>query len=169
MVQCILQSIIDTYNNSKHRGIFNLRPIDVTKRNEMQLWEAQQQQQPQPIKRQSYKLLDNVRISQIKGSPFVKFFYLNWSEEIFRIVAVDSTAYPIMYTLEDLNHNILVGKFYTQELQVVAEMPPLFRIEKIIRSKGRGGYKQFLVKWHGYPSSYNSWIYKNQIEKNDTK
>jgi hypothetical protein len=163
----VLQSIIDTYNKSKHRGIFNLRPIDITKENEMLLWEAQQPPpQSRPLKNSSLKLHDYVKISQIKGSPFVKNFDQNWSEETFRIVGIDNTASPIMYTLEDLQHNILAGKFYTEELQVVGEKPPsLYRIEKIIRSKGKGRYKQHLVKWHGYPSSYNSWIYKNQVKK----
>ena len=161
-----LPTIIETYNKSKHRGIFNLRPIDITKKNEMQLWQQQQQQQQQQPKKQtqSIKLLDNVRISQVKATPFVKNFDQNWSEEIFRVVGIDSSSQPVMYTIEDLQNNVLTGKFYKQELQVISKMPSLFRIEKIIKSKGKGKYKQYLVKWHGYPTTYNSWIQKDQIQ-----
>ena len=42
-----LQNIIDTYNRTKHIGIFMRTPISINKTNEMKLWEEQQQHQQQ--------------------------------------------------------------------------------------------------------------------------
>jgi len=71
-----------------------------------------------------------------------------------------------MYILEDLKHVVISGKFYREELQDIGgEMPQQYRIERILQSKGKGEHKQYLVKWHGYDTSYNSRIYAKNVEK----
>jgi Chromo (CHRromatin Organisation MOdifier) domain len=47
--------------------------------------------------------------------------------------------------------------FYEQELQKTTQ--EIFRIEKVIRKRG----KKFLVKWFGYPESFNYWIDASDI------
>ena len=157
----VLPDIINTYNNTKHRGIFNLKPIEITKHNEMEIWRKQQEKDgsaPTSV----INLLKYVRISRIRG-PFLKNFDQNWSEEVFQVVGIDQKAYPYMYIIEDLKHEVLLGKFYKEELQVVSK-PNSYRIEKIIKTKGRGVYKQHLVKWYGYTKEHNSWIKASQID-----
>ena len=68
-----------------------------------------------------------------------------------------------MYIIEDLKHEIISGKFYKQELQVVTK-PKSYRIEKIVQTKGKGVYKQYLVKWYGYTKEHNSWIKARQFD-----
>ena len=111
-----------------------------------------------------HNLLDHVRISRIAGSPFIKNFDQNWSEEVFQIVGMDNKTTPVMYIIQDLDGNVIQGKFYKEELQVVAK-PEIFRIEKIIRSWGKGVDKQYLVKWYGYSDIHNSWIKASAIER----
>ena len=78
---------------------------------------------------------------------------------MFRIIGIDTTSQPTRYVLDDLKHIVIDGKFYKDELQDIgSEAPQVFRIEKIVQTKGKGDYKQYLVKWYGYDSSYNSWI-----------
>ena len=146
-------------------------PISINKTNEMKLWEKQQQQQKQQnitvIDVKNLKLLDYVRISRLAAAaPFIKNFDQKWSEEIFRIVGVDISTLPTMYIIEDLQHNVIVGKFYKPELQVIHGGPPLiYRIEKILQTKGRGVYKQYYVKWYGYGKEHNSWIGASKLQK----
>ena len=46
------------------------------------------------------------------------------------------------------------------------ELRRTYRIERVIRTRGKGKHKQYLVKWHGYDESQNSWISGNQfVEK----
>ena len=151
----VLPSIIESYNHSVHRGI-GMKPVEVTKENEMKIWESQNQTESKS--KVKYKVGDYVRISKVKG-PFLKNFDQNWSDEVFIIDGIDNKK-PVMYTVKDENNERVSGKFYESELQVI-DKPDVYRIQKIIRSKGKGKDKQYYVKWHGYKEP--TWINANQI------
>jgi len=42
--------------------------------------------------------------------------------------------------------------------------PEFYEIEKIVKEKGRGHSKKYLVKWKGYHKSANSWISQSQMK-----
>jgi hypothetical protein len=146
-----------------------LKPIEIEPGGEMEikLWEMQQQQQLDKQKLTSIKkipLLNYVRISRHVNSLFNKNFDQNWTEEVFRVIGIDDKSSPLMYVIEDMNHEVITNKFYKEELQDIGTNPPTeYRIEKILRTKGQGKHKQYLVKWHGYKSS--SWIPATNIIK----
>jgi predicted secreted protein len=165
-----LPQIINGYNNTKHRGIKRRRPIDLyataTANTPLDhsVWLEQEEEEPKKKQQQQHhSISDYVRVSHVKG-PFLKNFDENWSEEVFRIVGIDTRQIPTMYIIEDLNGDVIKGKFYHKELQKV-ERPDIFRIENIIQTKGQGKYKQYYVKWVGYPKQYNSWIRASDIVK----
>ena len=55
--------------------------------------------------------------------------------------------------------------FYEVELQkVTKDIDSVFRIEKILKQRGRRGREEYLVKWMGWPSKFNSWVQKNDIQ-----
>jgi hypothetical protein len=154
----VLPSIIDSYNHSKHRGINNLKPVDVNNKNTMLLW-ASKNIKVKPRK-PKYNIGDYVRISKISASPFIRNFDQNWSDEVFRISSINTSQSPVMYNIKDDKNEFVQGKFYEQELQVI-DKPNVFRIQKILKSKGKGEHKQYYVKWHGY--SEPSWITATQL------
>ena len=158
----VLGRIIKTYNKTPHRGIGGRKPEDIS--NTYEFWHNNYKTTPSFQKGTSIKINDYVRISRISQSPFKKNFDQNWSEEVFHVIAIDRKERPTMFILEDLKGETLKGKFYKQELQRVTK-PDIFRIEKIIKTKGSGKYKQHYVKWHGYPEKFNSWIYASHINK----
>ena len=151
----VLPSVIISYNNSKHRSI-GMKPIDVTRKNEMEIWLKENNMTRSKAK---YVVNDYVRISRAKGT-FIKNFDQNWSEEVFQIASIDDSDVPVMYAIKDLDGEPIKGKFYELELQVI-EKPEIWRIEKIIKTKGQGEHKQYLVKWHGYTEP--SWINSSDI------
>ena len=51
--------------------------------------------------------------------------------------------------MKDLKGEEIKGTFYEQELQKSSQ--DTFLIEKIVQKKG----KKYLVKWFGYPESFN--------------
>ena len=166
----ILPSIIDTYNKTKHKGIFNMRPIDITPSTEMDLWHMQEDESTGQLRKKTkdIPLLNYVRISKIVNSPFKKNFDQNWSDEVFRVIKIDTSTTPTMYVLEDMNKEVIVGKFYKQKLQDIGKTPPeVFRIEKVLKTKGIGKYKQHLVKWVGYDNSHNTWVPASSLIKNE--
>lgn len=167
----ILDQIVVTYNNTKHSGIYNMSPGSITPDNEFELWlrkEEEEEKHQKRISRQRKKIFsigDYVRISRISiTNPFYKNFDQNWSEEAFKIIGVDERIKPIMYLLEDLDGEIIKGKFYGEELQYIGKTPPeIYRIENIIRERGKGENKEYFVKWYGYTDKYNSWISASQL------
>ena len=40
----------------------------------------------------------------------------------------------------------------------------MYRIEKVLRRRTRGGTKEIYVKWRGYPKEFNSWIKESDLQ-----
>ena len=155
----VLDKIVWAYNHSKHSGLFGLSPVEVTNKTAMKLWLIQNKDITK-TKNGKYKTGDFVRISKLNGSPFIKNFDNNWSDEVYIIKRVDTKSKPTMYIIKDESNEVIQGKFYEQELQVI-DKPDIYRIQKILKTKGIGKHKQYYVKWHGY--SEPTWINANNI------
>lgn len=162
----ILQYLVDGYNNSIHSTI-KMRPKDVDIFNAgiaRANMKSKFSQQTKPKKLPKLHIGDSVRITKNKGT-FDKGYETNWSEEVFKIIRVVTHRNPHVYVLEDLAGEEIDGTFYEQELQaVVNDEKTVYRIDKIIRSRGKGGSKEVFVKWKGYPDKFNSWIPANSLK-----
>ena len=99
---------------------------------------------------------DTVRISQARQA-FKKGYLPKWTEEIF-VVKSRHGANPPTYALKDYSVEVIAGKFYSEELQKVVKTDDSYKIEKIIKTRKRGGKTEYFVKWRGYPSKFNSWV-----------
>ena len=66
---------------------------------------------------------------------------------------------PTTYMLEDLNDLQVAGLFYEPEMVFVRGKgkDAEYCVEKILGHRTRKGQKQVLIKWKGYPNSFNSW------------
>ena len=108
------------------------------------------------MKTYKYNVDARVRISKQRHA-FAKGYLPNWSEEIFVIQSRRLQREPVFY-MRDLRGENVTGAFYEPELQRVRE-PSEYRVEKVLRTRTlRGGAKEYLVKWKGYDSSFNSWV-----------
>ena len=93
---------------------------------------------------------DNVRTTKMKNL-FDKIYTQWWTEEVFKISKIQLTI-PVTYKITDYNGEEIHGSFYEQELQKISEGK--FRMEKVLKIQG----VKCLVKWMGYPKSFNSCI-----------
>jgi len=50
------------------------------------------------------------------------------------------------------------GSFYEQEVQKVVGADDVYEIEKVLKTRRRGGKIEYFVKWKGYPEKFNSWV-----------
>src|SRR5271167_2382516 len=173
----ILPKLIEGYNKAKHRSI-EMAPQDVDSEEEIPLWLNQNDPPPKLNKHgeggkisnrgiprllsRNVKIGDYVRISKVK-SVFGRGFLPNWTEEVFTVSKIVNTT-PKQYKLNDESGEEVEGSFYREEIQVV-DKPTEYRIEKVVQTKRVNGAKQHLIKWLGYPASFNSWVSEDAIRK----
>ena len=105
---------------------------------------------------------DQVKISKYKR-VFQKGYLPSWTEESFT-VAQRLPRNPPVYHLKEEDGERIRGTFYEAELQKVTEISDhLFRIERILKRRGKGANKEVLVHWKGWPKKYDSWIPYKQL------
>ena len=159
----VLPALLRTYNATHHSAI-GMAPRDVDWSNAEHVWERlyarrrrRRRRPPRPSAGpRDHRLRpgDSVRMSKTRRQ-FAKGYTGHWSQEIFRVDAVRDTV-PVTYVVSDLAGERIRGTFYGPELQKVTP-PDYYDIETILDTRRRGGKTQYLVKWKGYPASFNSW------------
>ena len=148
-----LQDFVRSYNNTYHRSI-GMAPSAVNGANQQTVWQRLYGHDggggtPK------YRVGDRVRISKAKRH-FEKGYMANWTEELFTIVGAHRSDPPV-YRLVDWHGDRLDGTFYEPELQkVIVSADKTYRVEAELRRRNNG--REVLVKWFGYPESFNSWI-----------
>ena len=162
----VLPDIINNYNHTYHRTLKNT-PYRV---HNMTPKEVKQQFKLMYIKSSKGKkhhiptldVKETVRIAdENRNKPFRHGYTVQNTWEIFRIRSVDKSQIPVIYYLEDLNKEPIIGVFYREEL-IKCSIPESFDID-VIRSKRVSGRIKYLVRWRGYPAKFNSWIDESDI------
>ena len=155
----VLRQVVDAYNNTYHRSI-KTAPSKVSSQNEAELW-LQQYRKPQrqePQEKFKFKIGDWVRISFLK-KPFDREYQQKWTGELFQITDRKKRQGRPIYTLSDYAGEDVAGTFYPEELQpVTISEDTVYKIEKVLRSRTRKEQKEYLVRWLGWPSKYDSWV-----------
>ena len=148
----VLQDLVQSYNNTFHRAI-GLAPSEVNSSNQETVW--QRLYGHEDVGNPKYHVGDCVRISKAKRQ-FKKGYMANWTEEVFTIVDTHRSEPPV-YRLADWHGERLDGTFYEPELQkVIVRKDKKYRIEEVLRWRYKR--REVLVKWFGWPASFNSWI-----------
>ncbi|XP_015793694.1 uncharacterized protein LOC107370222 [Tetranychus urticae] len=157
----VLQALMSGYNKSYHRTI-KMSPNSVNENNSdnvfRNMYGVDSLRALVRKNKPSQKLKDGQEVRmKYKLKPFDKAFYPNWTDQVYKIDNVDKNQENAVYEIKDCDGNkINDKKFYDKELQAVNA--DLHRVEKVIRRRIYKGKIQYLVKWLGYPASYNSWI-----------
>ena len=98
---------------------------------------------------------DRIKITK-KKNVFEKGYTPRWTEEVSTVSKIQYTN-PITYKITDSNGEEIQGTFYEQELQKTSQ--EIYRTEKIVLKRGN----KSLVKWLGYPQSFNSRVDNNDL------
>jgi len=164
----VLPKLVNAYNHSVHRSLgAGLRPVDVTAGDKKTVFRVWQHMNRDPVKRRApqFKSGDTVRITKEKG-VFAKGYETNFSKELFVVDRVYGSFPLPLYVLRDTKGKEIVGRFYEHELQKVIVRPDhLYRIDKILDTKGRGRSKRHFVKWQGYGDEFNSWVLASELKQ----
>lgn len=154
----VVDDMVSAYNETKHSAI-GLAPRDVNASNAddifVQLYEPGPKSSP-TARTSALESGQYVRTSKWRGA-FKRGYTEQWTREIFVISSTRHWEQPVVYTLKDLADEPIEGMYYGAELQRV-EKPETFVVERVLRTRGRGRARERLVKWLGYPASFNSWV-----------
>ena len=70
-----------------------------------------------------------------------------------------------MYLLADLKDRLIQGFFYGPELQGVSQLDSkLFKIDTILKYRGKGRGREALVRFLGYGSDFEEWLPVTSIQ-----
>lgn len=169
-----LPLVTHAYNNTYHRSI-KMTPAEAMKTDDPVLFKTQYD--PKPVKRRmakkptrggtryKFKTGVQVRINYLR-SAFEREYYSRWTDEVFFVTGrVIKQGFDI-YTLKDWDGHPIKGTFYRWELQKVSVQrhdDTLYQIERVIKTRRRGGSKEVLVKWRGWAKKFNSWVKQSEV------
>jgi hypothetical protein len=155
----VLQKIVDAYNETEHSTI-GMAPNEVGDHNQSEVFdELYEAKGPVAVwqgKKTPLEIGDVVRIAKARGA-FERGYTPNWTKELFKISLVVADVRPVVYRLVDMSGEAIQGTFYRQELQKVKDKK-VYDVEKVMRTRKKGTKKQYLIKWMGYPDTFNSWV-----------
>ena len=161
-----LVEVVKAYNNTYHRSI-KMAPSEVSQQNEAELWLQQYRTLKDPGGRPEkfqFNIGDWVRISFLK-KPFDREYQQRWTGELFQITKRRKRQGRPVYSLADYAGDDVKSTFYPEELQPVnISEDTVYKIEKILRTRTRKGQKEYLVRWLGWPSKYDSWVTSADME-----
>lgn len=160
-----LDKLLEGYNNSVHSTI-GIPPSMVNPSNIYAVWKKINRNSTVTSQGQvKFRVGDFVRITKEK-LKFAKGYEQTYSTEIFRVVKVIRRIPQPVYEVEDLRSQPIEGQFYNYELVKITVSPDTeFQIDKILRSRTKGGIKQHLVKWRGYHEKFSSWVNASDIKR----
>ena len=168
----LLQRMVDSYNNTHHSAI-GMKPSEVTHENEQIAFKnlygfnsyrdylLSQKKEP------TLKEGENVRVKflQEKIGSNSKGYWPLWADEVHKVIKVKSHAAHPYYKIKDGSGETVSRRFQKEGLQAISANP-LFRIEKILRTRNSRHGKELRVKWIGYPSRFNQWIKESAVVSN---
>ena len=157
----VLPEMVESYNRTVHRSI-GMPPSEVTWANQTTVSKRLYGRKG-PKTSCKFVAGDRVRLGKTRRT-FKKGYLPNWTEELFTVVKCIETRPPV-YVVKDDRGEVLEGTFYAEELQKVIKKDDVYKIETVLKKRKKGRRVQYLVKWLGYPESFNSWIFKKDLQK----
>lgn len=166
----VLPKITDSYNKTYHRSI-KRTPESVTSKDSVELWKRQYDSVPKPVKktrrfsgigRFKFKVGDLVRVSFLRRT-FQREYDERWSRELFVVNERFLSDNIPQYRLKDYAGEVISGSFYQMQLKKAYEQDT-YLVEKVLRTRTRGGQKQVLVRWKGWPAKYDSWVSQKDVD-----
>ena len=161
----VLPELLNSYNSTYHRSI-KRAPTEVNALNAQEVWKTLYGSLLETKPTYKFKVGDTVRISKLKRT-FEKGYLPNWTTELFRIT---KRIHGPRYKLVDLQGEEIEGSFLEPELQkVTVSEDTVYKIEKVLRRRGKGKRAEALVKWEGYSDKFNSWIPSTEVKHVGTR
>ncbi|XP_067653351.1 uncharacterized protein [Haliotis asinina] len=166
----VLPQLVYNYNHTLHSSLPHLSPAQVNRENEVKVWdhvylEPLRKVSKPRVKKYVFKVGDLVRISYLR-KPFSTVLDLKWTEELFKVARrYKKQTFP-QYKLKDFHDEPVIGSFYANELKKVNKTTDaLWRVEKVLKRKKVRGKTYALVRWVGWPKSFDSYVEESELKE----
>jgi hypothetical protein len=161
----VLQKFVKGYNATVH-STTGKAPARVTDSDVLAIWERINEKRDRiHIAQPKFRIGQHVRISKEK-IKFAKGGEQNYTTEVFLIIKVICRIPRPVYELEDLNQKLIDGQFFNEELStVLITKRTTFKIDKILSTRVRRGFREYLVRWKGYCLDFDRWINYASVKK----
>lgn len=156
----LLAQAMKIYLNRKHRTI-KMSPLEAEQDENqktvrdifLERFAKIEDQRKEP----KYKVGDTVRV-WAKRNNYWRGYYEDFTREYFKIAQVLTNLPVPRYVLEDILGEEVTGTFFEDELILFNPPDDLeYHIEKVVKTRGSGRNKQYLVKYVGWPDKFNEW------------
>ena len=159
----VLPDLVTSYNTRPHRSLDGMTPEEADRPEEQQhvrgiLTKNHAMRALSARKKAKLQVGDMVRVKYLpkKLGGAARAYNPQFSGEYFEIVDVNTRMMVPMYKIRSMNTGEEISdRFYSNELQKVRG--DVFKVEKILRTRGRGLNKEVLVKWQFFDDHHNSW------------
>ena len=167
----VIPQLVESYNNSPHTSLGKGKtPSYVHKLHDIkdvsdQFYSMYKRGMRSPnVVSSDLFVGDTVRIvNKDRRSVFRRGYFIQNTEEIFKIKKIDESQTPSLYYLNDLAGDVIDGIFYRSEL-IKTLLPDQFPIRILKKRKVLRGESRYFVQWIGYPKSFNSWVNESDLE-----
>ena len=109
-------------------------------------------------KKPKFKIGDTVRLKLLakKLGGDARAYNPQFTGEYFEIIDVNIRQMIPMYKVRSLdNGDVIKDRFYSNELQKL--QGDVFKVEKILQTRGRRPNRELLIKWQFFGDQHNSW------------
>lgn len=159
-----LDSIVASYNHRPHRSLSNISPHEADKpRNERWirgiLQRTHTERRNKAKKRPKFRVGDTVRIKILakKISGDSRAYVPQFKGEYFTVEEVKTNMMVPMYKIRSMDTDeVITDSFYAEELQKVSG--DIYQVERVLRRRGQGRNREYLVKWMFFGPQHNSWV-----------
>ena len=162
-----IDNVLSIYNSRYHRTI-KMSPNEAEKdENQSTVLKAlHQHYATYKVKRPKFKVGDTVRISKLKNK-FKRGYHATFSDEVFRIHKVLTNLPTPRYILTEWDGTLVEnGTFWPNEIVAFKfDEKNMWKVEEVLASRGSGTGKEYLVKWRGWPTKYNSWVNQSDVAR----
>jgi len=163
----VLPSLLTAYNNSVHRST-GKRPAWVSDEHKKEVMlklygvlnhrELLREHHEMVKRKEKLRIGDTVRRTYELKPGFDKAYYPNWTDETFKVKKIVRRYPKDVYKVTSESGVSEKRLYYPEEVQKITS-DGFYRVEKVIRRRQRKGVGiEYLVKYLGYPSTYNQWI-----------
>lgn len=171
----VLQDIVKGLNNTPHRGLGagGLTPERVHRlhhpraiiRQFHRMYKTALRPPPRSVDSQLQPGTIVRLVGGKRSSKFARGFYVQNTEEQFRITRVDRSQPIPLYFIEDLSGEKIEGGFYASEL-IPSTLPDNYPVDIIKSRKKKGGKgKQYLIRFRGYDERFDRWVDESDLSR----